>query len=187
MITKCEFCFRVWVHPEDSDPAEVEVWYQGLEETSVPRHQSQSITEWARMSFVDQDFHDLFRLDKTKHWQVIGKATLSGGYCGGEYGGEYDEDIMINEYVKAEVPPEWFDSGFTNELSFDDGQIVDLSRVYLLTSGEDSYGDTWTLHSIHLKRESAERAKGDYEVERTRHDGTKFHYRANVEEWPVDP
>jgi hypothetical protein len=58
--------------------------------------------------------------------------------------------------------------------------------VYLLTSGDGSYGDEWVLHSIHLTRKTAERAKQIYETERFRGDGSSYHYKGTIEEWPTE-
>lgn len=48
--------------------------------------------------------------------------------------------------------------------------------VYLLTSGDESEGDPWKVHSIHSSRDSAEKAK----------EARYFRTAANIEEWPVD-
>jgi hypothetical protein len=95
-MTSVEFSFRVWVHPED--PADVEVWFQGLETAS---RESRFVSDWLYESFHDEDFYDLFDLDKTKCWQVVGKAVLRGSY---DYYSEYNEDLTIIEFEKAEVP-----------------------------------------------------------------------------------
>lgn len=101
MKDEVEFYFRVWVHPEGGDPAEVEVWYQGLEPTDASKGFA---SDWISESLYNEDFYALFDLDKTKNWQVVGKGTLKGVY---DYFGEYDEDLNIVEFEKAEVP-DWF-------------------------------------------------------------------------------
>jgi hypothetical protein len=58
--------------------------------------------------------------------------------------------------------------------------------VYLLTSGDGSHDDEWVCHSIHSTMESAKRAKREYEIERTRPDGSTYHNCAIIEEWPVE-
>lgn len=99
---KVEFGFRVWVHPKDGDPADIEVWYQELEPT-VPG--KRCVSDWARESLCNEDFHKLFDLDEDKHWQVVGKGTLHGSY---DYYGDYDEEFNVIEFKKAEVPESWF-------------------------------------------------------------------------------
>lgn len=94
--SKAEFSFRVWVHPEDGDPADIEVWYQGLESTEPGKR---TTTDWIMESFPNEDFHRLFDLDTDKHWQVVGKGVLQVMYSLGEY----DEEISIVEFSKAEV------------------------------------------------------------------------------------
>lgn len=59
-------------------------------------------------------------------------------------------------------------------------------NVYLLTTGDGSYGSEWNLVSIHSTRKLAETAKTDYEAERIAPGGIHYHYQANIEEWPVD-
>lgn len=108
MAEQVEFSFRVWVHPEDGDPADIEVWFYGLEPTLPNRC---FVSDWARESLCNENFHTLFELDKDKHWQVVGKGTLRGWY---DYWGEYDEEFDVIEYEKAEVPEEWLrDDGMT--------------------------------------------------------------------------
>ena len=102
MSCTVEFCFRVWAHPED--PADIEVWHHGLEPTVIGKHTY--FAEWARESLSNEDFHELFKLDKSKHWQIVGKMTLNGSY---DYFGEYNEEMDLIEFEKAEVPDGWFD------------------------------------------------------------------------------
>jgi hypothetical protein len=58
--------------------------------------------------------------------------------------------------------------------------------VYLLTSGDGTCVDEWRLHGIYGTRESAERAKAEYERERPRSDGTTYRLEANIEQWNVE-
>ena len=102
-MVKCEFSFRVWVHPEDGDPAEIEVWHQGLSPT---KYGECSVSEWAEQYLCNEDFNSLFDLDRNKHWQVVGKGMLTGHFT---YDGEYDEEFQVIEFVKGEVPASWFD------------------------------------------------------------------------------
>jgi len=111
MASKVEFGFRVWVHPEDGDPADIEVWFQGLEPTESGKCH---VSDWAREILCNEDFHDLFDLDKDKHWQVVGKGTLHGWY---DYFGEYDEEFDVIEFEKAEVPETWL---YGKELPLDE-------------------------------------------------------------------
>jgi hypothetical protein len=104
-----EFEFRAWVHPEDGDPPTVEIWHPELEPTSLKKR---SVAEWVRESLYNEDLYALFDLDKSKHWQVVGKGTLRGGY---DAFGEYDEELEVTGYVKAEVPAEWFDDSLPLE------------------------------------------------------------------------
>lgn len=103
-----EFFFRVWVHPEDGDPADIETWFHGFESVKPG---TRYVSEWARDSLSNEDFNDIFGLDKTRHWQVIGKCRLSG--CFDCYG-EYDETLDVLDFEKSEVPEEWF--GFGDDL-----------------------------------------------------------------------
>lgn len=96
-----EFSFRVWVHPDD--PADVEVWWHGIEPTESGKWFA---SDWALNSMYEWDFHELFELDKDKHWQVVGKGRLHGRF---DYLGEYHEEFDVTEFQKAEVPEAWFD------------------------------------------------------------------------------
>lgn len=95
-MSQCQCCFRVWVHP--ADPPVVECWYHGLENTDPKRR---LVSEWFQESFANEDFHDLFNLDKDKCYQVVGKATITGTYTGD---GEYDEDVEVDEFRAQEEP-----------------------------------------------------------------------------------
>lgn len=98
--SSCEFSFRIWVHPELEDPPEIEVWYHGLE---ITKPGNCFCSEWALNALYDlqSKFWDIFDLDKTKHWQVFGRAVVAGRF---DYYGEYDEDVDLIEFEKAEVP-----------------------------------------------------------------------------------
>ena len=96
-----DFNFRIWVHPEEGDCPDIEVWYQGLEPVNYDMRFS---SDWAKESISNEDFYDIFDLDKDKHWQIVGEATLTGSY---DYYSEYDEELVINNYEKIEVPEEW--------------------------------------------------------------------------------
>lgn len=108
MSTSVDFEFRVWLHPEMGDPPDLEVWWYGLEATKPA---GRFVSEWAEASLAELDFHSEFApekaktLDKTKHWQIVGKARLRGWYDGW---GEYDEELSILEFLIEEVPEEWF-------------------------------------------------------------------------------
>ena len=97
---RCEFMFRVWVHP--ADPADIEVWYHGIESVDS---KSRFVSEWARESLINEDFQELFGLDETKHWQVVGKGVIRGSF---DYFGEYDEEFDVIEFEAAEVPESYF-------------------------------------------------------------------------------
>ena len=59
-------------------------------------------------------------------------------------------------------------------------------KVWLVTSGSGSDGDEWQVSSIHASKESAERAKKEYERPRKRSDGSTYNFDANeIEEWDV--
>lgn len=73
-------------------------------------------------------------------------------------------------------------SGSSNRIAIIDGQAVELDRVFLLTSGDGTDGHEWQCYSIHRTRESAERAKREFEVERRREDGSIYYYEATIEE-----
>jgi len=107
-----EFLFRVWVHPEDGDPPDVEVWWQGLESAN---HTQRFVSDWVYESFGEYfDFREQFDLDKSKHWQVVGKATIKGSY---DSHLEYDETIDIEEFEKVEVPQSYFDGMMPRSLN----------------------------------------------------------------------
>jgi hypothetical protein len=59
------------------------------------------MSEWFQESFSNEDFHDLFRLDKEKCYQVVGKATITGSY---DYYGQYDETVDVDEFQVQEEP-----------------------------------------------------------------------------------
>jgi hypothetical protein len=101
MASKVEFSFRAWVHPINGDPPGIEVWYAGLEATEPGKG---LVSDWARESLRNEDMHELFELDGEKHWQVVGRCTLHGWF---DYFGEYDEELDLIEYAKAEVPEVW--------------------------------------------------------------------------------
>ena len=101
MTSIVEFSFRIWVPPKDGDPAEFEVWFQGLEPTESGKR---FVSDWAKESLSYEDLHSLFGLDPTKYWQVVGRGTLQGWW---DYYGEYDEALDITEFDKAEVPDSW--------------------------------------------------------------------------------
>jgi hypothetical protein len=70
---------------------------------------------------------------------------------------------------------------------YDLPESVFANFVYLLTSGDgDTHGDEWRLHGIYSTKESAERAKAEYERERPRSDGTTYRLEANIEQWNVE-
>ena len=101
-----EFSFRIWIHPVDDDSADIETWCYELEPTDEKRR---GVAEWAKEHLANLYLHDLFELNPNKHWQVIGKATLTGSY---DYQGEYDEELDLIEFQKAEVPDSWFNNKF---------------------------------------------------------------------------
>ena len=98
-MSSCQCLFRVWVSP--ADPPNIEVWYHGLEGYKPLRR---LVSEWFADSFSDYDMHDLFSLDKESHYQVLGKATLTGTY---DYFGDYDEDLEVDEFTVSAVPAEF--------------------------------------------------------------------------------
>lgn len=61
--------------------------------------------------------------------------------------------------------------------------------VYLLTSGDGSDGDEWSVVGIFTTMEAAQRARVDYTTWKAyRPDGTFYHHSLNeVEEWPLNP
>jgi hypothetical protein len=66
-------------------------------------------------------------------------------------------------------------------------ESVFANFVYLLTSGDScTHGDEWRLHGIYSTKESAERAKAEYEREMPRRDGTTYRLEANIEQWNVE-
>lgn len=96
------FHFRVWAHPNDGDPAEVEVWWPGMEPTDTGR----TITDWIRDRFSEEDFHRLFSLPDSGHWQAVGTADLIPDR-GDPW--EYSEEIVVRTLETREVPEEWFE------------------------------------------------------------------------------
>lgn len=97
---KVEFYFRIWIfNDENSDDIyeDEEVFVYTLDKFSTAA--TKSSTEWAKYSLCNEDYFQLFGLDDTKNWQIVGKAVLAGGYVGNEY----DETLDIVEYQKTEV------------------------------------------------------------------------------------
>jgi len=63
---------------------------------------------------------------------------------------------------------------------------VEGMKVYLLTKGDGSDGNEWSVISIHSTRILAEKAKALHESPRSRPDGSTYTLDADVEEWDVD-
>ena len=106
------FRFRVWLYPEAMDDRMVEVWYDGLEPTDQT---GRLFTDWISETFSENDFFSDFDLDVSKHWQVVGAASIRAWY---DHNGEYDEEISIEGFESAEFDPTFFDDeliGFTDE------------------------------------------------------------------------
>ena len=121
--SSCEFSFRIWVHPELGDPPDIEVWYDGFEPTESRRG---FFSEWAHAALCElqSEFWDEFGLDKSKHWQVIGRATLQGRF---NYEGEYDEDLDVIEFDKVEGPDSFWESGGITDMTLRD--YIAVSRI----------------------------------------------------------
>lgn len=102
MAVAVEIRFRVWMHPEDGDPPQIEVWFDDLEPTE-PRRRFYS--EWAQETLQNEDFRALFDLPPDGHWQVVGRGMLHGRYMAD---GEYDEDFTVTHFTKAPVPLAWY-------------------------------------------------------------------------------
>lgn len=64
--------------------------------------------------------------------------------------------------------------------------VVSRSFVFLLTTGDGSDGDEWQVVSIHRTKESAEKAKVEYEKPRPRLTTGFYARTANIEEWDVE-
>jgi len=61
-----------------------------------------------------------------------------------------------------------------------------MNKVWLLTDGDGSDGNEWSVISIHRTKEGAEQAKRCFEAPRKRMDGSTYIYHANdIEEWDV--
>lgn len=154
-MKKVKFNFRVWVHPEDGDPADIEVWHHELEPTEYGKR---SVADWAQESLSCEDFHDLFELEKDKHWQVIGTATIEGYF---DCFGDYDEHIYVTEFEKAEVPNSWWDDGdsLTPESSLihrigelirtQDNRITD-SPIFIVQERKRDYGFDLDLYDDYV-------------------------------------
>jgi hypothetical protein len=96
--------FRIWTCPQDRDvSADIEIWHQGLEPVSSDKR---SVAEWAREHLRELDLVELFDLDNSKHWQIVGKGTLEGWH---DHNDEYDETFDVLSFEKLEVPAEWFE------------------------------------------------------------------------------
>lgn len=104
MRSSVEFYFRIWLHPEDGDCPEIEVFCYELVDMGQG---SRPVTEWVLDSLRDFDLRDFFDdLDDEKHYQIVGRGNLSGSFS---YDGEYDEDLELLEVQIAEVPESHFD------------------------------------------------------------------------------
>lgn len=97
MVTSAYFRFRVWFH-SNGDSANVEIFYEGFEPQLEPKERS--VTAWIKESFEGMDFCELFGLDETKSYQIVGEAKLSG-----EYGplSDYDEYVTPISFAKQEL------------------------------------------------------------------------------------
>lgn len=58
--------------------------------------------------------------------------------------------------------------------------------VYLLTTGDGTDGNEWTVISIHASAVSAAKAQIRYAGPIKRPDGSEYIRDANIEEWPVE-
>ena len=62
-----------------------------------------------------------------------------------------------------------------------------LSIVYLLTTGDGSDGNEWSLHGIYSTEQRAKEALAVYQMPRPRPDGSFYvPDDAKIEEWPID-
>lgn len=98
--SQAEFNFRIWIHPEDGDSSDIEIWCHELEPMDRCKRPA---SEWVREYMENEDLHAAFELDRTKHFQVLGKGKIRGWF---DYWGEYDEEMDIIEFETAEVPAE---------------------------------------------------------------------------------
>jgi len=63
-----------------------------------------------------------------------------------------------------------------------------MESIWLLTTGRHGVdGDEWNLESIHSTKQKAEIAKHTYGIPKFRSDGSKYNYKADIEEWDIDP
>ena len=60
------------------------------------------------------------------------------------------------------------------------------SKVFLLTTGDGSDGNEWSVISIHSSRELAETARDKYSEPQFRHDGSSYIRESEIEEWEID-
>lgn len=102
--SSCRFNFRAWLLQEDCH--EVFTWYQGLEPMDA---KSRPVADWALESLSNNDLYDLFDLDKSKDWQVVGTASIRGWF---DFFGEYDEEITVEDMESVEIPAEWIKEYF---------------------------------------------------------------------------
>ncbi len=60
------------------------------------------------------------------------------------------------------------------------------NKVFLLTSGDGSDGNEWSVISIHSIRALAEIAKLKYSEPQKRFDGSTYIRESEIEEWTID-
>lgn len=61
-----------------------------------------------------------------------------------------------------------------------------MTKVWLLTTGDGDFGNEWNLESIHSTEESAKRAEKEFEATRYNKDGSSYSHEAEIEEWEVE-
>lgn len=61
-----------------------------------------------------------------------------------------------------------------------------MKTIFLLTNGDGSDGDEWSIISVHSTLELATIAKEKYEGPIMQFDGSTYNYEAQIQEWEVD-
>lgn len=95
-----KFKFRAWMSPNSCD--DLEVWIEGFEETEPTRRTNEA---WIAEAMKDVDIHEKLGLSQERHWQVVGKGTIT---VYDEWSFESDHDLYLCGWEVQEVREDWY-------------------------------------------------------------------------------
>jgi hypothetical protein len=62
-----------------------------------------------------------------------------------------------------------------------------MTKIYLLTTGDGSYGNEWGVQGIYSTRNKAEEAQKEYSLPQKTIYGQEYTRESEIEEWELDP